>query len=231
MPKVDNNTLKNKALSMVERNGCLIVIYPPDHTKLPAWIKNRAQELHVNLSNDAVAFMAAHNEGNFLAIEQLLTQLSFLYGHQMISPEMIAELSSENSTCVAFDLSSALLTGDISRIYRIVQSLKTEGDAPTLVNWVLQKEIATLNRMYAKIESGATIEMALNDVWQNQKPMYRIALNRMNPKRLQNLMSMVVQIDMATKGQLNENPWNAIMRTAFAFAGKRLLPLSAEIKS
>lgn len=231
MPKVDNNTLKNKALSMVERNGCLIVIYPPDHTKLPAWIKNRAQELHVNLSNDAVAFMATHNEGNFLAIEQLLTQLSFLYGHQMISPEMIAELSSENSTFVAFDLSSALLTGDISRIYRIVQSLKTEGDAPTLVNWVLQKEIATLNRMYAKIESGATIEMALNDVWQNQKPMYRIALNRMNPKRLQNLMSMVVQIDMATKGQLNENPWNAIMRTAFAFAGKRLLPLSAEIKS
>ena len=101
---------------------------------------------------------------------------------------------------------------------------------PTLVNWVLHKEIALLSRMYTKIESGATTEMALNEVWQNQKPMYRIALARMNPKRLKNLMSMVVQIDLSIKGQMNENPWNAIMRTSFAFAGKRLLPLSAEIK-
>lgn len=230
LPKLDSNTLKNKTLSMVERNGALIVIYPPDHTKLPTWIRNRAQELSVNLSNDAIDFIAAHNEGNFLAIEQLLNQLSFLYGHQMISDAMIIELSSENSNFVAFDLSSALLTGDIARIYRIIQGLRAEGEVPTLVNWVLHKEIALLSRMYTKIESGATTEMALNEVWQNQKPMYRIALARMNPKRLKNLMSMVVQIDLSIKGQMNENPWNAIMRTSFAFAGKRLLPLSAEIK-
>lgn len=230
MPKLDGKTLKNKTLAMVERNGCLITIYPPDHTKLPNWIQNRARELHVNLSPEAVTFIAAHNEGNFLAIEQLLTQLSFLYGHQQISNAMIAELSSENSNFVAFDLSSALLTGDIARIYRIIQGLRSEGDVPTLVNWVLQKEIATLQKMYAKMDAGATMEMALNDVWQNQKPLYRSALNRMNPNRLRNLSSMVVQIDLSIKGQMNENPWNAIMRTAFAFAGKRLLPLSAEIK-
>lgn len=230
MPKLDGNTLKNKAVSMVERNGCLVIIYPPDHTNLPSWIQNRAREVKVNLAQDSIEFIAAHNEGNFLAIEQLLTQLAFLYGDAPISHEMLAELSSENSNFVAFDLSSALLTGDIARIYRIIQGLRSEGDVPTLVNWVLQKEIAILQRMHAKISDGATIDMALNDVWGKQKPLYRMALSRVSPKRLQHLASMVVQIDMATKGQLNENPWNAIMRTAFAFAGKRLLPLSAEIK-
>lgn len=229
MPKLDRNAQKNKTVQMVERNGCLITVFPPDHTKLPQWIKERARQLQVNLLPESVAFISAHNEGNFLAIEQLLTQLQFLYGNAPISHEMIIELSSENSNFVAFDLSSALLTADIARIYRILQGLRSEGDAPILVNWVLHKEINLIHRMQSKMAQGATMEMALNEVWGSQKAMYRQALNRLSPQRIRHLTRMVVQIDLATKGQLNENPWNAIMRTAFAFAGKRLLPLSAEI--
>lgn len=96
-----------------------------------------------------------------------------------------------------------------------------------LVNYLLQKEIATLGEMLFEMNQGKSMQQVLNKVWRNKQPLYQKALGRMNLRTWKNVMKMVVQIDSAIKGQLKENPWNAIRRVAFALAGKRLLALSA----
>ena len=229
VPRLTNQQLKAKWADAFDKNGAVMPIYPPRPYEYPRWIGARARQKGLRLSDDAIDLLAVHNEGNLFSVMQELDYLALFYGNDPVSGEGLKEALTQSSRFITFDLGDALLTGDIERIFRIIDGLREEGEPATLVNWVLHKEIATLGMMKAELDNGAPMQEVLKRVWQNKRPLYQGALRRFSPKLWQHLAEMLVQIDEAIKGELKEDPWNAILRVSFALAGKRLLSLSATV--
>lgn len=218
---------KSKWVNMIEKVGIVSILYPPRVHEYPGWIFNEAKLRRLKLEKDAVDLLAQNNEGNLFSVIQELDYLALYYGEKVITAEELRSALTQSSKFIAFDLSDAILEGDIDRINRIITAFEEEGEPAVLVNYLLQKEIATLGEMLFELNQGKSMQQVLNKVWRNKQPLYQKALGRITLRSWKNVMKMVVQIDGAIKGQLKENPWNAIRRVAFALSGKRLLSLSA----
>lgn len=229
-PRLDAATLKSKWVTALDKIGAILVMYPPELATLPAWVNTQALRIGVNLDQDARQFLSAHDEGNLLAIIQELDRLKVLYGQELITVAKLQEMMTESARFGVFDLPDAILTGDLIRVKRMLDTLKQEGEEPVLINWALQKEIRILAKIITATKQGQGLDQALTGVWEKRKPLYRQAVSRFNPERIKILLDMCVEIDRAIKGNLKENPWNAILRVSFALAGKSFLPLSSEPK-
>lgn len=226
-PQLKAAQQKAKWVTAIDQAGIVSILYPPRVHEYPGWIFNEAKQRGLKLEKDAVDLLAQNNEGNLFSVIQELDYLALYYGDQMISAKELRSALTQSSKFIAFDLSDAILEGDILRINRIITAFEEEGEAATLVNYLLQKEISTLGEMLLELSNGKSMQQVLSKVWRNKQPLYQQALSRLNLRTWKNVMKMVVQIDGAIKGQLKENPWNAIRRVAFALSGQRLLSLSA----
>lgn len=226
-PQIRAAQQKAKWLTMIDKAGIVAILYPPKVHEYPGWIFNEAKQRNLKLQKDAVDLLAQNNEGNLFSVIQELDYLALYYGDKVISADDLRSALTQSSKFIAFDLSDAILEGDIDRINRIITAFEEEGEPATLVNYLLQKEIATLGEMLFEMQQGKNMQQVLSRVWRNKQPLYQQALGRVNLRTWKNVMKMVVQIDKAIKGQLKENPWNAIRRVAYALSGKRLLSLSA----
>ena len=51
-----------------------------------------------------------------------------------------------------------MLAGDAARYLRIIDGLKSEGEAPTLVLWVLSEELYALGRIQAGVAAGRPVD-------------------------------------------------------------------------
>ncbi len=226
-PQLKSAQQKAKWVSSIDKVGVVSFLYPPRVHEYPGWIFNEAKQRNIRLQKDAVDLLAQNNEGNLFSVIQELDYLALYYGDEEISADALKDALTQSSKFIAFDLSDAILEGDIVRIDRIITAFEEEGEAPTLVNYLLQKEITTLGEMLFELDEGKNIQQVLSKVWRNKQSLYQQALARISLRSWRNIMKMVVQIDHAIKGQIKENPWNAIRRVAFALSGKRLLSLSA----
>ncbi|UNM95831.1 DNA polymerase III subunit delta [Ignatzschineria rhizosphaerae] len=226
-PQLKAAQQKAKWVTTIDQAGIVSILYPPRVHEYPGWIFNEAKMRGLKLEKEAVDLLAQNNEGNLFSVIQELDYLTLYYGDQVISAEELRSALTQSSKFIAFDLSDAILEGDILRINRIITAFEEEGEAATLVNYLLQKEISTLGEMLLELSNGKNMQQVLSKVWRNKQPLYQQALSRLNLRTWKNVMKMVVQIDGAIKGQIRENPWNAIRRVAFALSGQRLLSLSA----
>lgn len=229
-PKLDTTNLKSKWVMALDKVGGLLVLYPPEPAALPSWVAARAKSAGVDLDDNAIRFLSDHDEGNLLAIIQEIARLKVLYGSEKIDIERLKAVMTDSARFGVFDLPDAILQGDLTRVKRMIDVLKAEGEEPILINWALQKEIRIFSKIITTVSTGQSIENALNGIWEKRKPLYRNAVKRFNPERIKILAQMSVEIDRAIKGNLQENPWNAILRVSFALAGKSFLPLSSEPK-
>lgn len=228
-PQLKGATLNAKWVKNIESRGAVVPVYSLRNHEYPQWIAARAALKGLKLSREAISLLAENNEGNLFSVAQELDYLALYYGDAEIDLEALRSALTQSSRFIAFDLGDAMLLGDVDRVFRIIEGLEAEGEAPTLVNWVLQKEISQIGQMLQKQAAGAPPNQVFSGVWQSKRPLYQAALSRIDQRLWVNLTRMVVQIDHAIKGQLQENPWNAIRRVAFAFAGQRLLSLSAKV--
>lgn len=228
-PRLDRNNLRAKWVGAIDRSGVVIPVYPPDHHAFPQWIAQRARQKGLQLTADALELLAQYNEGNLFSVIQELDYLALYFNEGEITATALEGAMTQSSRFKVFDLGDALLIGDLGRIYRIITGLRREGEPETLVNWLLHSEISKLRTMQRKLREGESMERVLQKVWRNKQPLYRRALQRLSPHHLYRCSKMVVEIDRAIKGALHEEPWNAILRTAFYFAGRPILPLSAKV--
>ncbi len=226
-PQLKSAQQKERWVSMIDKVGIVAFLYPPRVHEYPGWIFNEAKRRNLQLEREAVELLAQNNEGNLFSVIQELDYLALYYGDQTISEEDLKDALIQSSKFIAFDLSDAILEGDIARIDRIISTFEEENESAVLVNSLLQKEVTTLREMLLNLQAGQSMQQVLSKVWRNKQPLYQRALSRISLPLIKNVMKMMVQIDQATKGQLKENPWNALRRVAFALSGERLLSLSA----
>lgn len=202
--KLERKQLNSAWVKSIEENGVLVIEPPVTKNNMDDWIKRRAEEVGVDLKEEAITLLVERTEGNLFATSQELVKLSLLFGKESISLERIEKSISDSTSYGIFDLSKAFVDGNKTKMIRIIEILKAEGTQPTLILWALSREV---NNLYKVIEAGNT-----RGVW---GPRYYLdslskRAKEVSLSKIKNSLKEIAEIDASIKGFSNKSPWQSI---------------------
>lgn len=204
--KSQENTQWFKALTQL---GLFVPCNTPDNQQLPRFIQNRCKKLKLKPDNEAVQMLAQWHEGNLLALAQSLDKLALLYPDGLLTLIRIEEALNRNNHFTPFQLVDTLLLGQAKRAQRVLRQLESEGMEVVILLRTLQKEFFLLQNFQQAIIQGESMFVVFDryKVWQNRRPLYQAALQRLSMVQIQRLIRSLAQMEIATKTDFDSNCW------------------------
>src|SRR3984885_7197993 len=142
--KLDKKASDAAWVRAVEKHGVWVPIWPVETAALPAWLRARAKQLHVEIEPAAAQLIVDRVEGNLLAAKQELEKLSLLANGQPISADLVLRSVGDSARYDVFQLAESAAAGDAARALHVLLGLKSEGVEPTLILWALVRELRGL---------------------------------------------------------------------------------------
>jgi DNA polymerase-3 subunit delta len=207
--KVDGNAKKSAWFKAVEKNGLVVQCWPVTVDKLPRWLKLRFQKRGMDADDEVLNYISQHVEGNLLAADQEIDKLYLLLGSGKITYDDVSEAITSQSRYNVFELVDMLLSGNTTRVIKIIAGLKAEGVVPVVVNWALAKDIRLLSQVSAD-ESSADFILKRSGVWQSRTALFKSCLSRHTQRTFQTMLKRCSYIDAVSKGMINANVWDEI---------------------
>lgn len=230
MPKQDKKSQKTAFFMLCEKFGQVIdcQLYQENQRKL--LLEQRAKEFGLNLTEPAWQQLLTHTQHNLLTAFQSLWRLSFLYPANVQNPNVQNPIAiSENelqdglvsqSQFTTFDLSDAMLAGNLPQVMLILQHLRHAEEPESLVLWVIAKDMRNLQSLL----SGQHFQEL--GIWQSKQGGYQQTLQRLRrlpPEQmnatLQRWTDKIYQCDQAIKGLIKQPAWELLIQLAGELAG------------
>ena len=218
MPKQDASSLKSAFFQMVEANGVVVQLtanYPQDRQRI---LSIEAEKLGIELNQDAWSWLEQHHEHNLLAARNSLMRVADTFPEQkQIQIEQLYECLQDQSRYTTFDLSDALIAGNLAQSARIFQFLISAGEPASLVLWTISKEMRLLMQLFEQPQNALQL-----GIWKTKISNYQQALRRLNPQAFLHWPQLLLRIDAAIKGMSKENPEHLILQSITELCGKTL---------
>ena len=218
MPKQDSNSLKSSFFQLVEANGVVAPLtanYPQDRQRI---LSNEADQLGIQLNQDAWLWLEQHHEHNLLAAKNSLMRVADTFSDQkLIGIEHLQECLQDQSRYSTFDLSDALISGNLALSIKIFQYLEESGEPNSLILWTISKEMRLLMQLYEQPQNALQL-----GIWKNKISIYQQSLRRLNPHAFLNWPELLLRVDAAIKGLSKEKPEYLIQQCITELCGKRL---------
>jgi DNA polymerase-3 subunit delta len=197
-----------------EQHGVVVQAWPVDIGRLPGWIRGRARRHGIAVDEEGARLLAERVEGNLLAAHQEIEKLALLHGDGEVGAEVVASVVANSARYDVFQLGEAALAGDAARALRILEGLRSEGAEPTLVLWVLCREIRALAEARGGDSRGGHGKQA-----QRRAQLLAAATRRMAGRRLGPLVHRAERADRSIKGLLHGEAWDELAALAASLAG------------
>ncbi|MBV8468974.1 MAG: DNA polymerase III subunit delta [Burkholderiaceae bacterium] len=225
LPRLDKTQLASAWFGALDNAGASIRVEAVERRALPQWIAQRlaAQGQRVADGEEgqrALAFFADRVEGNLLAAHQEIQKLALLHPPGTLTVEHIESAVLDVARYDVFKLSEAVLSGQVSRVLRMLDGLEAEGEAAVLVHWTLAEDIRALKRVRDAVDSGKPLPMALREarVWGPKERLFERIVPALHPRQLPELVEAAQICDGLVKGLRHplwpQQPWEAIRRLA-----------------
>lgn len=222
MPKQDASSLKSSFFQTVEANGVCIALtanYPRDRQQILAV---EAQKLGIQLANDAWQWLEQHHEHNLLAAKNSLMRVRDTFPDlEQIQIEHLYACLQDQSRYTTYDLSDALLAGNLAQSIKIFQYLTASGEPMSLILWSISKEMRLLMQLFEQPQNALQL-----GIWKNKVSVYQHALRRLNPNCFLHWPALLLRIDAAIKGMSKENPEHLVLQAITELCGKTLFATS-----
>jgi len=229
LPRLDKSQQSSAWFAALDRAGITIRVDPVERKALPAWIAQRlaAQGQHVAAGAEgqrALAFFADRVEGNLLAAHQEIQKLALLYPAGEIGFEQIEGAVLNVARYDVFRLGEAVLAGHAARALRMLDGLRSEGEAAVLVHWTLAEDIRGLKRVKDALAAGKPLPLALREVrvWGAKERLFERAVTLMSESTLAHLLDAADVCDGLMKGLKHPDwpldPWEALRRLVLLLA-------------
>jgi DNA polymerase-3 subunit delta len=214
LPRLDRTSQGSAWFSALSRAGAVVEIWPVERSRLPAWIAERLGRQRQRAPREALEFLADRVEGNLLAAHQEVQKLALLAPEGEIGLDAVREAVANVARYDAYDACEAMLAGDAARYLRIIDGLRSEGEAPTLVLWTLSEELYALARIQSGLSTGRSIDDLLreNRVWGSRQRPMKAAATRVAPAAVQKALAHAAGIDRAIKGVGAGQPWDEFLK-------------------
>jgi len=216
--KVDGNARKSAWFKAIDQNGVVVQCWPVPVDRLSGWLSQRFKMRDMDADADVLSYISQHVEGNLLAADQEIEKLYLLLGPGKISYADVAEAVTSQSRYSVFELVDMLLTGNTSRVIKILAGLKAEGIVPVVVNWALAKDIRLLSQVAADMSSAGFI-LKRSGVWESRVAMFKSCLSRHRQRSFDMMLKRCAYIDAVSKGMIDANVWDEIETLCVRLAG------------
>ena len=214
LPRLDRATQGSAWFGALARAGVVVDVYPGERPRLPAWIAERLARQRQKAPREALELLAERVEGNLLAAHQEVQKLALLAPEGEIGLEVLREAVANVARYDAYSAGEAMLEADAARFVRIIDGLRGEGEAPTLVLWVLSEELFALARLQAGLAERRSIDELLreNRVWGTRQRPMKAAAARVAPAAVERALAHAARIDRAIKGVGPGEPWDELVK-------------------
>ena len=209
-PKLDRTQTQSKWFAAWSKVATVIETKAITAAMLPQWIKNRLAKYHFSIEADALSLFAEKVEGNLLAASQEIDKLALLFS----PPYSITLADAENviANVARFDifqLSRAWMTGDISRLSRLMNGLSETEAEPVLLLWAISEDIRILLKLLAAIKQKQNISDLRHSLrlWGDKQILASQAAQRIGASRLLASLQTCARIDRQIKGAQEGNAW------------------------
>jgi DNA polymerase-3 subunit delta len=219
--KLDGRTQNSRWVSAIDKNGTVVQIWPIELARLSGWIRDRLSK-HGLVADAAVAALLAERvEGNLLAAHQEVEKLALLIPSGPLTAETVLEAVADSARFDVLQLGEAAMRGKTSRAVRILEGLKGEGFEPTLVLWAINKDLQWIARAHELMSNGHSSDSAMNAlyVWKPRQPAMKLALARLRPRTINDMIIAAERADRAVKGALRTDPWIEFERLIATLSG------------
>lgn len=208
MPKQDSSSLKSAFFQVVEANGVVVALtanYPKERQQI---LSVEAEKLGIQLDQQAWVWLEQHHEHNLLAAKNSLMRVADTFADQKnIGIEHLNDCLQDQSRYSTFDLSDAMLAGQLGQAIKIFQYLVASGEPYSLVLWTMSKEMRLLMQLFEQPQNALQL-----GIWKTKVSLYQQALRRLNPQQFLNWPQLLLRVDASIKGMSQENPEHLIQQ-------------------
>ena len=237
LPRLDKASLSSAWFTALDARGVQIRIDPIERSALPAWIAQRldAQGQRVQsgeTGQHTLQFFADRVEGNLLAAHQEIQKLALLYPQGELTLEQVEACVLNVARYDVFKLGEAVLSGHLTRVQRMLDGLRAEGESEVLVHFALAEDIRALRQVKEAISQGQPLPVALREqrVWGLRERLFERALPRLALVDLDNLLLAAHTVDGLVKGLRHpdwpQEAWQALSQLALQL-GRACQPATA----
>lgn len=223
MPKQDASSLKSSFFQTIDANGVnvsLVANYPKDRQQI---LGIEAEKLGIKLANDAWQWLEQHHEHNLLAAKNSLMRVADTFAEvDIIQIDHLYACLQDQSRYSTYDLSDALLNGNLAQSIKIFQYLIASGESMSLILWSISKEMRLLMQLFEQPQNALQI-----GIWKTKVSLYQQALRRLSPQRFLSWPQLLIRIDAAIKGMSRENPEHLILQAIAEMCGQSLFASSS----
>ena len=221
LPRLDMKTKSSAWFGSLDESGMAVQIDSLERSYLPSWIAGRLQKQGQSIQSGpegqrALEFIAEQVEGNLIAAHQEIQKLGLLYPAGELSEEQVRSAILKVARYNVFELSEAMLAGDLPRVNRMLDGLKGEGEPLVLILWSVTEELRLLSKLKMASDAGESVQQLLraNRVWGNKERLYPAALKRVQSSRLRQAVQIAAGLDRQSKGlqaaELPADPWDGL---------------------
>ncbi|WP_353427751.1 DNA polymerase III subunit delta [Polynucleobacter sp. MWH-UH19D] len=221
LPKLDAKTKTSAWFGALDDAGMAIQIDSIDRGNLPRWIAARLKKQNQEVESGpegqrALEFIADQVEGNLIAAHQEILKLGLLYPTGVLTEEQVRSAILKVARYNVFELTEAMLAGDLPRLNRMLDGLKGEGEPLVLILWSVTEELRLLSKIKAASDARESVQqlMRVNRIWGNKERLYPAALRRIQPLKLRRAMQVAAGLDRQVKGlsaaELPADPWDGL---------------------
>ena len=172
LPRLDGKTKTSAWFSALDGAGMAIQIDSLDRGYLPSWIAGRLKKQDQEVESGpegqrSLEFIADQVEGNLIAAHQEIQKLGLLYPTGKLTEEQIRSAILKVARYNVFEVTEAMLAGDLGRLNRMLDGLKGEGEPLVLILWSVTEELRILSKQKAASDAVETVQQLIRDnrVW------------------------------------------------------------------
>lgn len=228
LPKLEREVRQSAWFGALDAAGVTVEAPLVERAQLPRWIASRLARNGQEADADTLAFIADRVEGNLLAAYQEVEKLALLHPRGPLSFEAVRDAVLDVARFDVFKLGEAMLAGDATRVARMVDGLKGEGESPVLVHWAMTEEVRALYRAKLAVAGGQPLAPMMRQlrVWGARERLFEPALKRLSLAALRDALARAADIDRLVKGLRSTqrgpmgDAWTELSRLGVAIASR-----------
>lgn len=208
---------KSDWFAALERAGVVVEVQPVARAQLPQWIAQRLARQKQHAGRDVLEFLADRVEGNLLAAHQEVQKLGLLAPEGELSLEAVQDAVANVARYDPYAAAAALLGADTARYARVIDGLRSEGEQPNFVLYVLSSALFVLRGA----SRGEPLEALFSQHRLYDKPLQgalRAAAKRHARAALDGALRHAAAIDRAIKGVGPGEPWEEFLKLGLILA-------------
>jgi DNA polymerase-3 subunit delta len=219
LPRLDRAGQNSGWFKALDKAGVIVNVFGVDRAQLPQWIALRLQRQEQRASPEALTFLAECVEGNLLAAHQEIQKLALLYPAGELSFEQMRAAVLDVARFNVYQLSEALLAGDIKRLARVLQGLRGEGEAPNRVLWAMGEDVRAVLRLQRAQGRSAQDVFREFRIWGEPRQRALVAAaRRLKEEIAEQALAQAAAVDRLVKGLRKGDAWEELLQLGLRLA-------------